>query len=227
MLRIGNEAMITAILPNWVSVVEASGPHCGTLFPEEEELLARALPKRRAEFAAGRTCARNALANMGIPPRPILRATDGAPVWPDGVVGSITHCSDYCAAAVAYSHRSRWIGIDAEPNEPLPEDLLSYVASAWEIEKFVCPLNVISNWGRFLFSAKESVYKVWFSIRGTWLDFKDVSIEIHPSISSFSVIFEMPEMTWFDHRKSLFCGQFSMTESLIFTSAVVSAEPEN
>lgn len=42
------------------------------LFPEERELIAEAVAKRRAEFAAVRRCARRALGELGFPPVAIL-----------------------------------------------------------------------------------------------------------------------------------------------------------
>ena len=73
----------------------------GGLFPEEEALVAGAVTKRREEFAAGRNAARAALAGLGPPPCPLLRAGRRAPAWPQGIVGSITHCSGFCCAVVA------------------------------------------------------------------------------------------------------------------------------
>src|SRR5699024_2591462 len=72
------------------------------LFPAEAEAIGNALPKRRAEFTAGRWCARQALTELGLPPTPVERGDHGSPCWPDGVVGSITHCDGYRPAAVAH-----------------------------------------------------------------------------------------------------------------------------
>ncbi|MGW7821409.1 4'-phosphopantetheinyl transferase family protein [Streptomyces puniciscabiei] len=71
------------------------------LYPQETAHLRHALPKRRREFATARVCARRALQALGLPPAPIPPGSNGAPQWPAGVVGSITHRRRYCAAAVA------------------------------------------------------------------------------------------------------------------------------
>ncbi|MBX6384282.1 MAG: 4'-phosphopantetheinyl transferase, partial [Microbispora sp.] len=112
--------MISEILPPWVASAESFGdvPE-ETLLPEERPFIAQAVDRRRREFVTGRHCARLALARIGVPPGPIPRGERGAPVWPAGTVGSITHCSGYRAAAVAPAHLARAIGIDAEPHEPL------------------------------------------------------------------------------------------------------------
>lgn len=78
--------------------------------------------RRQREFATARSCARTALARLGVPPVPVLASPRGAPRWPAGVVGSITHCDGYRAAAVAYTRDVVSLGIDAEPDEPLPND---------------------------------------------------------------------------------------------------------
>ena len=88
------------------------------LFAQEAVAVDRAVPRRRAEFAAGRRCARAALARIGIPPAPLLRGEDREPLWPDGAVGSITHCAGYVAAAVAATEVMLSVGIDAEVHAP-------------------------------------------------------------------------------------------------------------
>ncbi|WP_306332212.1 4'-phosphopantetheinyl transferase [Streptomyces sp. KL109B] len=71
-----------------------------TLSRQEEALIARAVPKRRNEFTTVRACAHDALAGLGLAPVPLLPDERGAPGWPPGVVGSMTHCPGYGAAAV-------------------------------------------------------------------------------------------------------------------------------
>ena len=121
--------MIGEILPEVVASAEAFGdPPGAVLFPAEEALIARAVQKRRSEFATGRRCARDALGALGLAPAPILPGQGGAPQWPSGVVGSITHCAGYRAAAVARASEVITIGLDAEPAQPLPGEVLGLVA---------------------------------------------------------------------------------------------------
>ena len=88
----------------------------------EQEIVANAVEVRRREFATARHCARAALKELGVPPVPIGRRQDRSPIWPPGIAGSITHCEGYRAAAVARSAEWEGIGIDAEPDGPLPEE---------------------------------------------------------------------------------------------------------
>jgi len=96
-------------------------PPAAPLFPEDERAVARAVGKRRREFATARFYARTALARLGLDPAPIVPGPRGEPGWPAGVVGSMTHCAGYRAAAVARAEDVLTIGVDAEPDEPLPE----------------------------------------------------------------------------------------------------------
>ncbi|MGV1008348.1 MAG: 4'-phosphopantetheinyl transferase family protein [Dermatophilaceae bacterium] len=147
-------------------------------YPEEAASVARAVPSRRAEFAAGRACARRALAHLGYPPAPILRGPRGEPGWPPGVVGSITHTSGYAAAAVAAAEVLGGLGIDAEPNAALPEGVLQTIASPAEQEHLarLAGLDEAICWDRLLFCAKESLFKVWYPLAGCWLDFTEADI---------------------------------------------------
>src|SRR5438874_13378259 len=98
----GAARMIGEILPDWVAVGEAFGdlPDAPLLGPEAAAV-ASAVPSRQREFATGRACARQALAALGVAPVPLDRGAGGAPAWPAGGVGSITHCAGYRGAAVA------------------------------------------------------------------------------------------------------------------------------
>jgi 4'-phosphopantetheinyl transferase EntD len=98
------------------------------LIPEEERALGRSVAKRRREFATVRACARRALGRLGIAPVPIVPGERGAPQWPAGVVGSMTHCEGYRAAAVALATDIVTIGVDAEPHEPLPDGVLHAIS---------------------------------------------------------------------------------------------------
>jgi 4'-phosphopantetheinyl transferase EntD len=180
--------MIEEILPATAACAEAfADPPDVVLFPEEEALVAAAVDRRRREFATGRSCARTALAGLGVPPAPVLRGPRGEPRWPPGIVGSITHCAGYRAAAVAYARDVLTIGVDAEPDEGLPAGVLDVVAVPREQERLrhLAAAAPATCWDRLLFSAKESVYKAWFPLTGQWLDFQDVDISIDAAGGTF------------------------------------------
>lgn len=153
------------------------------LYPVEIDYLAQAVAKRRTEFVTARRCARDALESLGLARPPMVPGPAGAPFWPDGTVGSITHCDGYRAAAVAFDSDVSALGIDAEPHEQLPAGVLDIVASDLEVEHIdrLSSTRPDIAWDRLLFSAKESVYKTWFPLSRTWLDFEEAEITMSES----------------------------------------------
>jgi 4'-phosphopantetheinyl transferase EntD len=170
---------ISQILPPQAAAAESFGDVAGgMLFAAEEAALGGAGLPRYAEFSAGRACARAALAHLGLPPVPILPGPRGEPRWPDGVTGSITHCAGYRACAVARSTQVAALGIDAEPDGPLPAGVLAAVATraerAWLNERMSAAPQV--RWDTMLFCAKEAAYKAWFPLTGATPGFADVEM---------------------------------------------------
>jgi 4'-phosphopantetheinyl transferase EntD len=153
-----------------------------TMFVSEAATVAGAVTERRREFGTVRYCARKALARIGAPAVPILPDGDGAPRWPAGVVGSITHCAGYRAVAVARSGELRGIGIDAEPHAPVPGDALELIAREEERThlRALEDADPSLHWSRILFCAKEAVYKAWFPLTRRWLEFADLSTMLRP-----------------------------------------------
>ncbi|MFF5297416.1 4'-phosphopantetheinyl transferase family protein [Paractinoplanes globisporus] len=170
--------MIGDLLPPGVAWAERFGDDVPEeLFPQEEEAVARAVPKRRREFATGRWLAREALGELGLPRSPIVPGERGAPGWPPGIVGSITHCDGYRAAAVALDHGFLTVAIDAEPDLPLPFGVRDAIARREEVGQLS---RSGLNWDRLLFCAKEAVYKAWFPLARTWLDFSEARVTLRP-----------------------------------------------
>jgi 4'-phosphopantetheinyl transferase EntD len=151
------------------------------LFPEEEELVSSAVFKRRLEFSTGRCCAREALAELGVPPAPILMGPLREPVWPAGIIGTITHADHVSAAVVARTGSWRGIGIDildlAAAGEVL-RDALGIIAGEEE-ERRARGIAGTSLDGRvLLFSAKESVIKAISSSFERFVDFTEITVEL-------------------------------------------------
>ncbi|KUI25041.1 4'-phosphopantetheinyl transferase [Mycobacterium sp. IS-1742] len=146
--------------------------------PEEEPLIARSVAKRRNEFVTVRHCAREALDVLGLPPVPILKGDKGEPRWPDGVVGSLTHCEGFRGAAVARRGDVRSVGIDAEPHGVLPNGVLDAISLPAE-RSALAGLPGGLHWDRILFCAKEATYKAWFPLTHRWLGFEDAHITFH------------------------------------------------
>jgi 4'-phosphopantetheinyl transferase EntD len=180
--------VIEELLPACVAAVEArhDDPDA-TLLPQEDALVEMAVDKRRREFTTARVCARTALRELGFPATPILTGERGEPLWPVGAVGSITHCDGYRACAAARASEILTVGIDAEPNAPLPDGLLGDIARPEELPMLrrLAAERWDVRWDRLLFSAKESVYKAWFPLAKRWLGFEDAVLEIDPQAGVF------------------------------------------
>ncbi|HET6732787.1 4'-phosphopantetheinyl transferase family protein [Mycobacterium sp.] len=143
--------------------------------PEEEPLIAKSVAKRRTEFVTVRYCARQALGELGVPAVPILKGDKGEPCWPDGVVGSMTHCEGYRGAVVGRHDEVRSVGIDAEPHDVLPNGVLGAISlPAERAELQAMPSGL--HWDRILFCAKETTYKAWYPLTRRWLGFEDAHI---------------------------------------------------
>ncbi|OZC70522.1 4'-phosphopantetheinyl transferase [Rhodococcus sp. 06-462-5] len=169
--------MIESILPNGVVSAELFADPPGlTPHPLEAPLVAKAVDKRKREFTSARHCARVAMEKLGVEPAPIMRGKSGAPQWPKGVVGSLTHCDGYRGAVLAYSMQVRSVGIDAEPHGPLPDGVLGAVSLEAEREWLATVGREDVHWDRVLFCAKEATYKAWEPLTGRWLGFEDAHI---------------------------------------------------
>jgi len=216
--------VIEQVVPPWVAAVETRQD--GTedhLYPAEREVIANAVSKRRAEFSTVRRCARTALGQLGVPPAPIVPGERGAPTWPVGVVGSMTHCAGYRAAAVAASGRAISIGLDAEPHEPLPDGVLEIVATADERERLgtLATADESVHWDRMLFTMKESVYKAWFPITGRWLDFHEASIVVDAARGRFLARLLVPSVTVAGTELTAFSGRFLIADGLVISAIVL------
>ncbi|MEV5933206.1 4'-phosphopantetheinyl transferase superfamily protein [Streptomyces sp. NPDC052079] len=225
--------MIGELLPQTVVAVEAYGEEGADapLYPEEAALVERAVLKRRREFTAVRCCARRAMSKLGVPPRPVLPGERGAPIWPEGLVGSMTHCAGYCAAALVRAGDLASIGIDAEVHGPLPEGVLSSVAlpgEAARIGGLARELPAV-HWDRLLFSAKEAVYKAWFPLTGKWLDFLEADIELFAdepddagvSGGGFRAALLVPGPWVGGRRVNHFTGRWTAAGGFVATAVVV------
>lgn len=184
-------AVLGEIVPAGVVAADAFGSDAEVLASNRRgqpaaELAAFAgrAPARRRASAAGRVCARRALAGLGAPSEPVLPGPAGEPLWPSGVVGSISHCSGYRAAAVAWRGQWRAIGIDAEPDGPLRPDLVATFAHPAELDR----IRLLGrrgrhqpHWERLLFCAKEAAFKLVFPTVGQIVEFDELLIDFDSS----------------------------------------------
>ncbi len=173
--------LLAALLPEGVvsvcGVPEQDAEGLRALGPSERAAIEGVVPSRGNEFVTGRMLARRALARLGVTVEAIDRGPEGAPVWPPGIVGSITHTRRLCAVAVARAQDFAGIGIDAEPDEALPTEILDEVTRPSERDWLATlPEGERGPTARLVFAIKECVYKAQYPIARRFLDFPDVEV---------------------------------------------------
>tara|TARA_R110002049_G_scaffold23781_7_gene84821 strand:+ start:33244 stop:33924 length:681 start_codon:yes stop_codon:yes gene_type:complete len=160
------------------------------LLPGEAAVIAQAVPGRRAEFRAGRAAARQAMVALGGAPQAVLAAPDRAPIWPAGLVGSISHNADYCIAVLALAQDAAALGIDIEDDSPLPRDLVHEVCVANERARIAGP--DAAHLAKRIFCAKEATYKAQYPLTGLLFGFDQIEVTLGGDAGSFTARFVKP-----------------------------------
>jgi 4'-phosphopantetheinyl transferase EntD len=206
-----------------IEIVEASHEMWDApLTAAESELVRNAVPRRSREFRAGRAAARVALQRLGISAWNLASDEHRRPLWPAGVVGSITHCQAYCAVAVARRHRYLGIGIDAEEATPLPPELLRVVCTERELEGLRARGDHAGLCAKLIFCAKEAFYKVYSPAVDRSLEFADVDVTLDLRSGSFAAECRAPH----DGDASAFrhiVGTFAVEDGLVLATVAVEA----
>lgn len=153
-------------------------------YPEEAQKLAKAVPKRRNEFIAGRRCARAALAQMGLQPRAMPPDERRAPQWPVGTVGSISHSIELCCAVASHSNTIACLGVDLETTTRISSGVIERVLHPLEVD-FVSDDKA---YGSLIFSAKEAFFKAQHPVWEAWPNFEDLAFEVDTSTNRLNVI---------------------------------------
>lgn len=216
--------MIERLLPDQVVSVEAFDDVPGEpVFAGEADLVATAVESRRREFVTARRCAREALAQLGHPPVAIRPGPKREPRWPAGIAGSITHCRGYRAAAVAPVEAVASLGIDAEPHDPLPGGVEETVALGAERAMLaaLAASHPGTHWDRLLFSAKESLYKVWYPLTGRWLGFDEARLTLSPGGSFTACILTDGARTDSGPPLTEMAGRYLVDQGLALTAVTL------
>lgn len=155
---------------------DAMAPVSG-LHPEEEPAVAKAVAKRRMEYAAGRRAARVALAACGAAPTAIINGEDRAPAWPAGYVGSISHSGNYALAVCAKVGEIRAVGVDIEVPRTIEEGVWERVLTPRE-SAVRATLARPDEFALTVFSAKEAFYKAQYTLTRTFIDFEGAELTL-------------------------------------------------
>ncbi|CAM3734471.1 4'-phosphopantetheinyl transferase [Phaeobacter inhibens] len=148
-------------------------------FPEEATCLSpNAVEKRRREFAAGRAAAHQAMATLGLTPSAIPVSPKRAPIWPSGLVGSISHCRSTAVAVVALPQQMRGLGVDVEEDTPLADDLIPQICRPAE-RLWLAQQNNPGQLAKVIFSAKEAAYKCQYRLSERFFGFDGMELEMN------------------------------------------------
>jgi 4'-phosphopantetheinyl transferase EntD len=187
------------------------------LFPEEIIAIADAVPRRVAEFTAGRALARRAMLRAGGESVAIPTRADRSPIWPRGWVGSISHSGDVCAAVAASAEFVCSLGLDIELNDLADERMLRYVCAPEELSQAREALTGPDHAPRILFSAKEAFYKAYHPLFARFVDFLDVRVNLFPGNETTSGTFSVEPVSvkLFDHARYTFAGRWKYTGGVV------------
>lgn len=149
------------------------GDELALLAEEADSMASRSDAVLRASGAA-RIVGRQLLARLGNPRCAVPRGPVGAPIWPAGVTGSFAHDDRVSVAVVAKCRDVAGLGIDVEPAEMLPGELLELVATPQERRK----IRDDPYRGKLIFAAKEAVYKAVYPLDREFLDYHDIEVDL-------------------------------------------------
>jgi 4'-phosphopantetheinyl transferase EntD len=189
----------------------------GEVYPEEIEITKSCVHKRVREFSAGRILAREAWKHLGIPPAPLLRDRERCPVWPQNLVGSISHTDDYCGVIVGKASLYQGIGFDIELISRIREPLWPTFCTAREMHSIhQLPRPVQQTSAALIFSAKESFYKCHFFLYHLFFLFHALEIQLDHECGYFYVSIldrTIPSLP----PEKINTGLFSMNRTHVFT----------
>jgi 4'-phosphopantetheinyl transferase EntD len=191
-------------------------------YPAERALVATRAPGRRREFYAGRRAAHLALEALGADGTAITAGLRGAPSWPAGVVGSVSHAGGLAVAAVAPASAVWGLGIDVETlGPPLTPDVQRLVLCGGDETFPGDPHHRLARyWPNIAFSAKESVFKCLFPRTGWLLEFHDVVVSVDLEAGRYTAAvndrFRVPGL---DLTK--LAGTFAASDGYLFTSMCI------
>ena len=199
-----NVLLLAAPVSNWMEGIDA----------DEQKIVRHAVQSRQAEFSTGRMLAAQALREIGAPVSPVLRGDMNEPIWPSGIVGSITLTNDICLVAVATTKQTLGLGIDIEASRPGIDGLAHLILRPDERQTTACHDMPTENAVRVAFCAKESLYKAIHGRARRFVDFQEVRVEFSPDVGKFTAI--APDDQDLDALVRHGSGRYLIADSCVF-----------
>lgn len=215
----------SALLDPRIAIAEAplSGEPAEVM-AEEAPGIANAAPRRRLEFAVGRACARAAMSALGHARAPLPRDQDRLPLWPDDLVGSITHTDTWAAAAVARREDGfASVGIDLEPASELEVGLWSSICRPEEQARLASIRGMTPGLAAHLaFCMKEAAFKCQFPLSRAMLEFADLEIDVDAAAGTFTATFRAPAPPF--RADDQLAGRFILSDDHIASAVAIMTE---
>jgi 4'-phosphopantetheinyl transferase EntD len=189
---------------------------------QESGATVRMSPIRRRAYAAGRVAAHDCMTGLGRNVQPVLTTPDRAPLWPEGLTGSISHSQSCCIAALGQTTDVQSLGVDVEEATGIDDDLIGIVCTqtekAWLSTRSRERAGVL---GKLIFSAKECAYKCQYPLSKTLFGFDTFDITPDLDTGQFEATFlcDVPHFRAGTHL----CGRFAIAQGLIVTAMAIAA----
>lgn len=189
---------------------------------EHYPYLADAIFQRKLEHHAGRVCAKWAIKALNInnTSNTISIGSKGEPIWPRGIIGSITHTQDFACAVVAPASAYIGIGIDSEKcvDEDGCADITNVCLGIKESQLLKNELLTKCQLATLMFSTKEAFYKAAYPYVKRFIDFDELEItDIDPLSGQIYMNSDV-----LDSRSSFhICGRYVIRDNYVHTSVVL------
>jgi 4'-phosphopantetheinyl transferase EntD len=214
------DALLAIAPPGAACAVHSTNRKPEPLWAAELSAADRMSAKRLREFSAGRQCAREALARLGHAPVALPVGPGRAPLWPAGIIGSISHTAEIAVAVVARQAQLRSLGIDVESADPLEHGLRELVCRDDERAALAASGLEPGLGAKLIFSAKESLYKCLWPLTGVFLEFHALGIRLDPVRCRFTASSEDPRIA---DTLAMTCGRYGKVGGLLLSCAWLDA----
>lgn len=211
------ERVLSSLFPPSVAICAVAIQNPLQVFSREKGRLIA--PRRRdAELAAGRVCARRALERLGEGKVVVGIEPDGAPAWPQGIVGAISHSGGFAVAAVARSSELDGVGVDLMAVRRLADGCANLFCASSELQWLERPSEADRPHRILvLFSAKESVQKCARHLLAQLPDMQVIEVNISPGPERFTARVDgLSGMDW--------AGRYAVEAGLLFSAVTARAD---
>jgi 4'-phosphopantetheinyl transferase EntD len=211
-------AQLQPLFPPTVVLRSASvRDHFASLAESEQSCVTHAVQSRRAEFSTGRVLAADGLRELGVGAFPLERGSHNEPLWPPGIVGSISHSSGVCVVAMARTQDMKFIGIDVESSTADVTKISELILTASEYRYDAKFESVtLADRTRITFCAKEAIFKAVYPLVARFVDFREVALEIDADTQTF--VAQACNDGHLDRILKSGIGRFTIADSVLISS---------